>query len=338
VRLKEGEETLVNIPGGAPFSSVSALYHLRRKGSEQYQIEVPVSFIPKSGHAGAMARANECLKKISPMLKGMGGKSLDLKLVDRAPGEVYANPIYHFDSMVCTKVQAMVEKTEQGRNARSLGSFSKEVQKELAPLLSEELDLSFYLNSDCDRQNSRSWHDSINCSTLTHETLHLLGLVDEYHEEAMGYTVDPKTQKVTKIKLLKERDWKQSIRSEFDCRIVGLGTSIMSHQEHAFNFAHLDPETGERLSASAIARLEKKAIRPRNSLLYPGHFEALIHPGCKAENGDYYECAQMAYSSSFEFDPKSQTLKDTPGSCGTPEVKKRCRNYAWLFSESGSAR
>jgi hypothetical protein len=61
----------------------------------------------------------------------------------------------------------------------------------------------------------------------------------------------------------------------YSCRVLGPQDSIMS-----------DP----RLAYDTVLRR-----RHRESLLYPGEFNAVAYPGCQSKNQTYYACAQRAY-------------------------------------------
>jgi hypothetical protein len=114
------------------------------------------------------------------------------------------------------------------------------------------------------RSDSANWAAGISCATILHETLHLLGLVDEYPEQAIGYRYDPRTGLIQSVEDRAEQ-------AASDCRAVGPADSIMNDEEAAW-----------------------KASRP----LYPAHFRAITQPGCAAVNGLYYQCAASAYLNS----------------------------------------
>jgi hypothetical protein len=58
-------------------------------------------------------------------------------------------------------------------------------------------------------------------ATTIHETLHLLGLVDEYKEQLEGFIVDWDTGKATRVEEGAEVP-------AYDCRSLGPDDSIMS--------------------------------------------------------------------------------------------------------------
>lgn len=65
------------------------------------------------------------------------------------------------------------------------------------------------------------------CSTITHEVLHILGLCDEYQENAWGYAFDP----VKKEVVLRTSNYDVTA---YDCRAIGPKYSIMNSHYEAF--------------------------------------------------------------------------------------------------------
>jgi hypothetical protein len=76
------------------------------------------------------------------------------------------------------------------------------------------------------RSNNENFQEEINCPTIFHETLHLLGLEDEYRENTRGYIRDPMTKRAKYV----ETDAKILA---YDCRAIGPADSIMSDPEGA---------------------------------------------------------------------------------------------------------
>lgn len=77
------------------------------------------------------------------------------------------------------------------------------------------------------RDTSHIWDDGIDCETTIHEVMHLLGLVDEYHETMEGVYVSPQGT----------ANWtdQNATHPAYDCRIIGPDDSLMSHQSRAFD-------------------------------------------------------------------------------------------------------
>ncbi|MCB0406833.1 MAG: hypothetical protein KDD34_01440 [Bdellovibrionales bacterium] len=80
--------------------------------------------------------------------------------------------------------------------------------------------------SDRKRSHSMDYNENVNCSTIVHEYLHLLGLIDEYKE-----TDKYKNFKDGKYIGINETGARQE---KFDCRNTGPDDSIMSNPEKAF--------------------------------------------------------------------------------------------------------
>ncbi|MGZ3697928.1 MAG: hypothetical protein ACXVCH_07530 [Bdellovibrionota bacterium] len=73
--------------------------------------------------------------------------------------------------------------------------------------------------NNIDRPNSRQWRKEMDCLTIAHETLHHLGLVDEYLENGRSIT-DPFARS-------KPRDGNAHL---YDCRLVPAVDSLMKGQ------------------------------------------------------------------------------------------------------------
>ena len=116
------------------------------------------------------------------------------------------------------------------------------------------------------RENAGLLSPSSSCSTLLHESLHWLGMVDEYHvQNGVDHVTDMVTGKA----------------STFDCgcRSLGPDDSIMNSPFMAW-----------------ISTVESKD----HPLLYPAEANGILYPGCAAKNSNFYQCAQYAYTSTCE--------------------------------------
>ena len=137
------------------------------------------------------------------------------------------------------------------------------------------------------RSNSKKYESDIDCPTIVHEVLHLLGLCDEYAEQSMGFYMNSETEE-KKTKLLNSiKDNKELMNNEkyrfklaFDCRTTVIGDSIMSHQYDRWHH-----------------------VFKRNdysSLLTPGQFNAILYGTCEKKNKLFNECSQLAYQNSVD--------------------------------------
>ena len=139
--------------------------------------------------------------------------------------------------------------------------------------------------SSTHRSSATTFQSNIDCSAITHEILHHLGLCDAYIEHSRGYYVDPKTGKeyftanmsMEKIEQF-AKDEKYYFTQANNCRTIIL-TSIMS---------------GSQISWDNVF---KKGIN--KSLLAPGQWNAILYGTCE-RNKFFNECSQLAYKSSFQ--------------------------------------
>jgi hypothetical protein len=173
------------------------------------------------------------------------------------------------------------------------------------------------------RSHSRAWNSHIDCKTMTHELLHLMGLCDEYPETSKGYIYNENTG---------QREFVEN-GAEFkayDCRSIGPEDSIMRNQNNAFN--NVEPSNILILCNAAMGNNENgecngtelfypsdspefESMRKEaefhnipirvavnkptsNSLLSPEQFKIITRPGCRKVNNNYYTCSQDAYTTS----------------------------------------
>src|SRR5262249_54052886 len=82
--------------------------------------------------------------------------------------------------------------------------------------------------------NSGLWTPNITCDVVLHETMHVLGLVDEYQETSDGAIVgaDGKVRFVDDIATAGKGE---TAFNEQDCRIQGPSDSLMAHQYAAYD-------------------------------------------------------------------------------------------------------
>jgi hypothetical protein len=185
-----------------------------------------------------------------------------------------------------------------------------------------------FVDESVPRMDSSTWRSDIPCSTLIHETLHILGLPDEYVETASGHRMraDGSVERV-------RTDAPEDSR-EYDCRAIGPRDSLMHYHTVAFDSywpkelrSCVCPGTdgacimaaraaGPGSSGCERGRLERQETatlppgwrtagrdvpapggntrvyldRPRPSLLYPAQFRAIVWPGCRDRNATYWAC------------------------------------------------
>ncbi|MBI3542258.1 MAG: hypothetical protein HY075_03150 [Deltaproteobacteria bacterium] len=154
------------------------------------------------------------------------------------------------------------------------------------------------------RSDSENWKADIDCPTILHETMHLLGLPDEYREWSKGAKVDKGTGIVSYTD-----GGADSGKSKYDCRSIGPVDSLMHSQEDAYD---------------AVALTRFLGIFPRSpkrpSLLYPAEFDSIVKPGCGSANGGFYACAASTHETS---------IAALGGGC--PKNRpKRCSKPSWV--------
>jgi hypothetical protein len=145
------------------------------------------------------------------------------------------------------------------------------------------------------RSNSSSCSTEIDCQTLVHESFHLLGLVDEYQEQSLGY--DPRTFSSEDDPLVPVSE---SVLPAYDCRAEGPEFSLMKAPRY-LGF-------GQNL--------------------FSGHLNTIIYPNCEARNERYYACAKFAYKTSAQHTGQAPTDSD----CAR-NVPSICKTVEWLKVE-----
>ena len=136
------------------------------------------------------------------------------------------------------------------------------------------------------RSNSAKYASDIDCTTITHEILHLTGLCDEYKERKTGFYVDPSTGDIVSGNINEEtaQNDNYEFKPAYDCRVVNEPPpNIMGHHDLKWH-AVFDEDT-EVADAS---------------LLTPGQFNAILYGSCQAKNESFNRCSKLAYQSSHE--------------------------------------
>lgn len=92
------------------------------------------------------------------------------------------------------------------------------------------------------RAHSRGYDEDIDCQTITHEVLHLMGLCDEYKETAKKRYVDTATGKIInkpeeEAKKLVEKGLAKEDGLKYQCRAYATVDSIMATQADVMNAA-----------------------------------------------------------------------------------------------------
>lgn len=119
-------------------------------------------------------------------------------------------------------------------NRAMIGPNGQKLKLAIAPLGTDEaevppVEIGVYSakGGEVTRNSSLKYKEDIDCPTMVHEMMHLLGLCDEYKEEWMGKKVAPDGT------ILTPEDG--SSKYAYDCRAVGPDESIMSDNFKAFS-------------------------------------------------------------------------------------------------------
>ena len=139
------------------------------------------------------------------------------------------------------------------------------------------------------RSHARKYESDIDCPTITHEVLHLLGLCDEYKESIIGIYVNSKTGDIKHSISLDNDEKKRLVADEgyefkpaYNCRVIQGDNNVMSNPSARWRFVfgiNEDQEIGD-------------------SLLTPAQFNSILYGGCSQKNKIFNECSQLAYMSS----------------------------------------
>jgi hypothetical protein len=213
------------------------------------------------------------------------------------------------------------------------------------------------------REDMVNWSTQSNCRTLVHETLHLLGLVDLYHEPEMKTAtgslmydcrktgpVDSVMDDLGKAHFSKE----QYMHNSCTCETTSCANELaqltstpdacpsLASQGQPFpiNISEYDISTDKAtaqffdinyrpyLQAGELVdrwSYYYYSLTPDNHpFLYPAEFRVIISPACHEKNSLYYACAANAYRTST--DPSTTTRPE--GCSVTPSA---CDNpNQWL--------
>ena len=152
------------------------------------------------------------------------------------------------------------------------------------------------------RDNSNKYGSDINCSTITHEVLHLLGLCDEYQEKRKGLYVHAKTgdirpaSKLNSVQEDKLLTTGYKFQSDYDCRVI-TSNSIMSDQDEKWqSIFGVSGKRGKDADSKGFLRISRNS--GRDSLVTAEQFNSVLYGGCSRKNKTFNECSQLAYQNS----------------------------------------
>ena len=158
------------------------------------------------------------------------------------------------------------------------------------------------------RSNSGEYSADIDCPTITHEILHLLGLPDEYQETLSGYYVNPNTGEVENDQGRANPEAYNFVHKH-DCRIVKENSVMASQQEKWDNVFKSKMD---------------------DSLLNPEQFSSIMYGSCPEKNQVFNECAKLSKKSSVD-NPECLEQKKK---CLEKYKKEKNQNVTSLFNSS----
>ncbi len=177
-------------PGGFrrfPSGRTTHNYLLKRNNDGVYEASVVINFQYLSGSLNGeqmMARANNCFNMLAPALKTPNGEQLRVRYLSPSQADSQLRPFERPRNINVTL------------NQGSLGA-----------------------NSEL-RGNTATFTDTFGCETIMHETLHYLGLCDEYEEHDKTPGTDGR-----------------NLADNYACRVVPRTNTIMSNHAEAIGAA-----------------------------------------------------------------------------------------------------
>ena len=142
------------------------------------------------------------------------------------------------------------------------------------------------IGSNSHRHEYTKYGHNIDCGALTHELLHLTGMVDSYPVETAGFIVNAQTNRIVRDVILSPDQTvtvsnpKYKFIREHDCRVI---------RKHDF--------MGKTYDKWMDVFTDKQQSK---SLITPEQFNVIVYGGC-AVNSPYNECAALAYKTSTEY-------------------------------------
>lgn len=260
---------------------------LTRKPDSNYDAVVNVDFQQVNGNvssADMLNKVNQCLVGFTPHLRSPSGETLNIRVMN--PSQV--NSTYPIGQ----RPPAIKVKIHQGLITNPDGSTSHF------------------------RADAENYPDNIPCTVILHETLHHLGLCDEYHETS------------TAILPSQPAGQSQTFTEAFSCRAVPARNTVMA--QHAAAVAEVVPlkmqckcksaACRNTLQATDVASQAIQEMMTRHALI-PGSVMRLcrdeylnpnLHPFKEPEKSSVL-ISNTANSISFE----SRSVQPFPGASGS---------------------
>lgn len=307
-RLDVGKSKNIQFAASVSPSRVTHAYRLTRTGAKTYKSEIKLNLRPEEGEtisdeeiSQLKNKIGECLKELSPLLKGPDGESLEIVLSDE-PGVPETN--------------IRVTKENQRGHAwlYRLDFHCRTILHEilhLHGLVDEYLEMSFSgakQNPQTGKiqyvQDGSSPHYDCRHTGLLHSVM------SNYDEAYMAAIASFEVWNVNTC-----------VKDESNPPRVPECPEGYRLKTKRYYVPAGEPPSRELIEKNGAILIGSpkliKRVEKVGSLLLPAHFRAITRPGCKEENKLYYMCATNAYISSaagygIQIDEKSFSIKLTP--------------------------
>lgn len=302
--LKPGQSTTVSQPWYDSPTRVEREYKLTRdpKNPSRYIATVNIAFKPTLGRHDETRGLLSGNYRVSPNDIDPG-KSTYEAAKDTLDGEVMAQ--YNNQTKACFKKMEGKLKSPEGTTI-DFKLANHEESKEITPV-------PVSVERADHRSHSRAWEGDIDCPTIIHEVLHLMGLCDGYHER----------NKVDRNHV-EDSDKRINI-TKFNCRSLEPESSVMRDQGHLEGTVEVyicPGTTGEKKNSAPPTKCSDGSRPFLNVVSKPtldawaagfkqytyyyqeiqgvpnlqsAHARFITQPFCDSKNSLYIKCSKNAY-------------------------------------------
>lgn len=294
--LKENESAVIDWSSFISPTRVAHSYRLTRTGNKSYLSEIRLNFTPVADETIPDAKIEKfreriqgCLESSAPFFKGPDGKTLKIQLSTD-------------QKVPLTTIKVTEKPIRENSDTYSLTST--------CPTLIHEI---LHLHGLCDEYHEETIGIEVDAKTGAFKYLTDLGSTT-----GTGTTTaaafdcrhlgpEPSVMRNPWAAVIESRNWatweyevcvgEQNSSGQLgSCGAGGSSEKRIVHQPPGSPFLEPTLASGVRiLPSSAIQIGQKQASLP--SIVEPAHFDVITNPGCKEENGLYYQCATNAYVS-----------------------------------------
>ena len=259
LELKPGEKKRIFSGTG-----LNRSYLVKRESDGSYSIPLSLNFVVGKDYDGPVPKSQapehyfretkKCLQQANKKMLGPQGEKLNI-IINPAQSQSATELIRRQGILTRGFLNKMDSSTQGSTCAKNLGT-------------------KIFIRSKDFRSSSTNYEADIDCPTVTHEILHLLGLCDEYGEKISGYYVDSQTGKILSPDEKKSRDESgYKFQPFYPCRLIQFNSIMASQYEKWYNVFKGHGQ----------------------SLLDPGHFKSILYGSCLEKNQNFNKCSQLAY-------------------------------------------